>query len=265
MLRFSFGPFLLDCEARTFLRDGKPVAVTAKAFDTLLFLVQRRGTLVEKDELLAVIWRGAAVEEANLTNSIYAVRKVLGDSPRDARFIATISGRGYQFVADVTETQETSDQAVSGYQDQIQSHSPIPIQLKRATWPGLIAATLGLAALLALVSGYYEPSPTPTLTRPVQVTNDGLPKNELVTDGSRVFYASPAPGNLRSWRLLEAPAGGGPSQPVALHNGDMSPVALSSDRNQLLIESSLVRQSNDGWRNPDRLWVQRLQGGLPSS
>lgn len=103
MPRYIFGPFSLDPEIRVLLRHGEPIALTGKALDTLLVLVERRGRLVDKDELLSRLWPGTVVEEANLSQSIFAVRKILGDTPKDHRYIATVAGRGYQFVAPVIE------------------------------------------------------------------------------------------------------------------------------------------------------------------
>jgi DNA-binding winged helix-turn-helix (wHTH) protein len=110
MPRFTFGPFSLDPEARVLLHENQPLPVGGKTLDTLLFLVQNRGRLVDKDELLSRIWAGSVVEEANLTQSISAVRKILGDSPKDHRFIATVAGRGYQFVAPVAEIRDEMTQ-----------------------------------------------------------------------------------------------------------------------------------------------------------
>lgn len=95
MPRYSFGPFSLDPEARVLLRNGEPVSMAGKTFDTLLVLVQNRGRLMDKDELLAKAWPDTVVEEANLSQSIFTIRKILGDSPKDHRYIATIAGRGY--------------------------------------------------------------------------------------------------------------------------------------------------------------------------
>src|SRR4051794_22910096 len=103
MPRFSFGPFLLDVESRALLRDGEPLAIAARTLDTLAVLVQNRGRLLDKDELLSLIWPGTVVDEANLSQSVFTLRKVLGDSRKDQHYIATIAGRGYQFVAPVTE------------------------------------------------------------------------------------------------------------------------------------------------------------------
>jgi Tol biopolymer transport system component/DNA-binding winged helix-turn-helix (wHTH) protein len=107
MLRYSFGPFELDPEARLLRRDGEPIALVGKTLDTLTVLIENRGRLVDKEELLSRVWAGSVVEEANLTQTIFTVRKILGDSPKDHRYIATVAGRGYQFVAPVIESTTT--------------------------------------------------------------------------------------------------------------------------------------------------------------
>jgi Tol biopolymer transport system component/DNA-binding winged helix-turn-helix (wHTH) protein len=104
MARYTFGPFSLDPEARVLQRNGEAVPIAGKTLDTLLMLVQNRGRLVDKDELLSRVWGGSVVEEANLTQAIFTVRKILGDSPKDHYYVATVAGRGYQFVAPVTES-----------------------------------------------------------------------------------------------------------------------------------------------------------------
>lgn len=75
---YEFGPFRLDTAEKLLLRDGEPVPLTPKAFETLLALVERSGHLVKKDELMKVVWADAFVEESNLTNNVYALRKMLG-------------------------------------------------------------------------------------------------------------------------------------------------------------------------------------------
>jgi DNA-binding winged helix-turn-helix (wHTH) protein len=100
---FGFGPFVLNPESRVLLKDGEPVVLTAKVLDTLIFLVQRHGTTTRKDELLTALWPDTTVEEANLTQNISTLRRVLGDDPKDPRYIATRPGRGYSFIATVTE------------------------------------------------------------------------------------------------------------------------------------------------------------------
>ena len=89
---YDFGPFHVDAARRLLEREGRPVRLTAKAFDILLLLLEERGRLVGKDELMRRIWPDAVVEENNLTVQISSLRKVLGP---DA--IATVAGRGYRF------------------------------------------------------------------------------------------------------------------------------------------------------------------------
>jgi len=112
MPRYTFGPFSLDPEARVLLREGEPVPMAGKTLDTLLLLVQNHGKLIDKDELLSKVWAGSVVEEANLTQAISTVRKVLADNPKEHRYIATVAGRGYQFVAPVTELTAAAPETV---------------------------------------------------------------------------------------------------------------------------------------------------------
>src|SRR5713101_4823236 len=99
---YLFGPFRLEPATRRLLREGEPLPLTPKAFDTLLLLVQNRERVVDKEEVLRRIWPDTVVEESNLAQNVFTLRKALGDSPEGARFIATVPRRGYRFVAPVT-------------------------------------------------------------------------------------------------------------------------------------------------------------------
>src|SRR3954464_1558430 len=98
---YEFGPFRLDPVKRRLLREGEPVPLTPKAFETLLVLVKQSGKTVEKDDLMRRVWPDAVVEENNLNQNITALRKCLGDSRQASQYIATIPGLGYRFVAEV--------------------------------------------------------------------------------------------------------------------------------------------------------------------
>ena len=98
---YEFGPFRMDPAERLFLRDGQPVPLTAKAFDTLLVLIQRHSHLVEKQELMNTVWAGSFVEESNLTVTVSMLRKALGDEGTNHKYIQTVAKCGYRFVADV--------------------------------------------------------------------------------------------------------------------------------------------------------------------
>ena len=98
---YRFGQFVLDLRRRTLSRADSPVALTPKAFDVLIFLVQNPNRLVTKEELLQAVWGDTFVEEGNLTQYISHLRKALGDNSEDNRLIVTIARKGYQFTGDV--------------------------------------------------------------------------------------------------------------------------------------------------------------------
>ena len=100
---YEFGPYRVDAVKRVLLRDGQPVPVTSKVFDTLLVLVQRSGQVLQKDELMKALWPDTIVEENNLTQQISMLRKALGERAGDHRYVVTVPGRGYSFVASVKE------------------------------------------------------------------------------------------------------------------------------------------------------------------
>ncbi|HEY6944491.1 MAG TPA: tetratricopeptide repeat protein [Candidatus Acidoferrum sp.] len=100
-LRYSFGPFVLDPAERLLLRDNQPVHLPLKAFETLLALVEQKGHVVEKVELLNRVWPNTFVEEATLAQNIFTLRKVLADDGNGQEYIETIPRRGYRFVARV--------------------------------------------------------------------------------------------------------------------------------------------------------------------
>ncbi len=100
---YEFAGFRLDPGQRVLMRNGEPVTLTPKGFDTLLFLVQNHGRLLEKGELMKALWPESFVEEGNLSQNIFVLRKILGDDQNGNTFIETIPRRGYKFVAAVKQ------------------------------------------------------------------------------------------------------------------------------------------------------------------
>src|SRR5215213_1740836 len=100
---YEFGPFRADALRRILLREGDQVRLPAKAFEILLVLLEENGRVVGKDELMRRVWPDVAVEENNLTVNVSALRKSLGESPQDRRYLLTVPGHGYQFVAGVRQ------------------------------------------------------------------------------------------------------------------------------------------------------------------
>jgi DNA-binding winged helix-turn-helix (wHTH) protein/Flp pilus assembly protein TadD len=109
---YEFGEFRIETGKRMLLRNGNPVPLTPKVFDTLLHLVQRNGVVLEKEELMRAVWPDTIVEENNLNQNISTLRRVLSDRRGDGRFILTVPGKGYRFVANV-EIVETAPEGTA--------------------------------------------------------------------------------------------------------------------------------------------------------
>src|SRR5215472_3977578 len=93
----EFGPFRVDPEQRVLLRGQDPIPLSPKAFDLLLVLAQRSGEVVLKDELMTLLWPDTFVEESNLSQHVFQLRKALGEQGQTPSYIVTVPGRGYRF------------------------------------------------------------------------------------------------------------------------------------------------------------------------
>lgn len=100
-VRYSFGPFRLDPAERTLTREGRPVRLTPKDVGVLLALVERHGSLVDRERLFAEVWPGVVVEDCNLARHVATLRQALGDVADAPTYIETLPRRGYRFVAPV--------------------------------------------------------------------------------------------------------------------------------------------------------------------
>jgi DNA-binding winged helix-turn-helix (wHTH) protein len=98
---YEFGPFRIDPDKEILLRAGEPVPLTPKTFQILLVLVRHSREVVTKDDLMKMVWPDTFVEEANLSRNIFMLRKALGESAQDHRYIITVPGRGYRLAENV--------------------------------------------------------------------------------------------------------------------------------------------------------------------
>lgn len=106
MSYLRFGEFTLDCHRRELRQGDSVLIVSGKAFDLLCFMAAHPGRPLSKNELLDAVWPGTVVEESNLSQNVFLLRRVLGSAGEG--LIMTLAGRGYQFAAEVTEVAETS-------------------------------------------------------------------------------------------------------------------------------------------------------------
>ncbi len=145
---YEFGQFRMDPARKILWRDGEPVNLTSKAFEMLQVLIERSGKVVSKDELMQALWPDSFVEESNLTQHISVLRKALGETPQDHRYILTIPGRGYRFAESVRFVSQaevdTGAQVAELPPGVVPSH---PGSSKRAAWTGF--AVIALALLVA--------------------------------------------------------------------------------------------------------------------
>jgi Tol biopolymer transport system component/DNA-binding winged helix-turn-helix (wHTH) protein len=111
---YKFGEFRLDAVRRVLLRDDEPVQLPSRALDVLLALLEHSQSVIDKDELMRLVWGDRVVEENNLTRHISTLRRVLGESPNDHRYIVTAPGRGYSFVAQVERVPTNGGSFVPG-------------------------------------------------------------------------------------------------------------------------------------------------------
>jgi DNA-binding winged helix-turn-helix (wHTH) protein len=100
---YEFGPFRVDAGTRQLLKDGAALALAPKAFDLLCYLLAHPHRLLGKDELLKAVWPRGFVEEGNLSHNIFLLRRALGESPEQHRYIVTVPGRGYKFVGQLQQ------------------------------------------------------------------------------------------------------------------------------------------------------------------
>jgi len=174
---FEFDGFRLDATERLLLRDGEALPLTPKAFDTLLVLIEHRGHLVTKEELMQAVWRDAFVEEAGLTRNISSLRKVFGQDANGCKFIETVPKHGYRFVAEVVEVGgSTPDLVIERLttakiitreeQELIPNH-------KRTFWQSpyaiMAAAALFMAALAAVLLLRDKTNPVETPVQSIAV------------------------------------------------------------------------------------------------
>src|SRR6516225_7910592 len=110
--RFSFGPFRFFPARQLLLEGATPVRLGNRALEILVALVERPGELVSRDELVALVWPNTIVEESNLKVNVAALRRALGEVRLGLRYIATVSGRGYRFLATVELSEKGSSPAL---------------------------------------------------------------------------------------------------------------------------------------------------------
>ncbi|HTE41554.1 MAG TPA: winged helix-turn-helix domain-containing protein [Steroidobacteraceae bacterium] len=185
---YGFADFRLDAQRRVLSSrvDGHPLQVTVKVFDTLLYFVEHAGQLLDKQTLMDALWPNVIVEESNLTQTIHTLRRVLGERPGEHRFIVTVPGRGYRFVANVT---------VEGMNTEVQPPAePQPrggfAWLHKRKLVVSVAAAIGILAGLSvfLLRTPVEPTLSTAIDRPTLAVAV-LPFVDMSQEKNQTYFA----------------------------------------------------------------------------
>jgi TolB-like protein/DNA-binding winged helix-turn-helix (wHTH) protein/Flp pilus assembly protein TadD len=259
---YDFGPFSLDDERRLLQRDGVTIALPPKVLETLLALVRNREKVLTKDELLSLVWGETIVEEGGLARNVSVLRKALGERPNDHRYIVTMPGQGYQFVADVRERWENGGESMRPAR---------PPAAVRDLWGFLSRhrrlVLAGFAALVLGGSAYLLSSRImPGLTQPEIRSLAVLPIRNLSGDREQEYLADgiteALTGSLAQVRALHVVSR---SAAMRFKGSQQSPrdIARALKADALIVGSvqpvpgrfKLMVQLVDG-RTDSRLWAQ---------
>jgi Tol biopolymer transport system component/DNA-binding winged helix-turn-helix (wHTH) protein len=200
---YEFGPYRLDTAEQRLLRDGIPVPLTPKAFEMLVALVERSGHLVEKDELMKAVWSDTFVEESNLTNNVYELRKILGQGENGRSYIETVPKRGYRFAAPVRELssdalvvdRRTLTRIVTEQREEEPPRRARNVHGARRVSPALLALAVIVIAAVAAYGGYkLIAQPTPVERTTFGVPFETMDISRLTTSGKITHVAISADG-----------------------------------------------------------------------
>jgi DNA-binding winged helix-turn-helix (wHTH) protein/TolB-like protein/Flp pilus assembly protein TadD len=147
-----FDDYVIDSRKRLLSRDGEPLPLMPKAFDLLNYMVENAGRVLEKDELLSAVWPDTLVEESNLSLNISILRKALGEKPAENRYIATVPGRGYKFVAEVQSGSNGDAAAREGSTEATLDSPPVAAHPRWKYYAAFGAVAVAAAAAFAWFS-----------------------------------------------------------------------------------------------------------------
>jgi DNA-binding winged helix-turn-helix (wHTH) protein/Tol biopolymer transport system component len=241
-------------------KAGEVQQIQPKAFRVLLVLLRNPNKLITKEELLNTVWSDSAVTENSLTRNIALLRSVLGDDPREPRFIETVSSIGYRFVCplDVRQDHEESGEGLDRVATLVPNGTVKSViheeQLKpqhRWLW------VAGVVAAIATTAGAYawwkSPPAAPVVESVSQLTDDGRPKvGSLVSDGSRIYFRE---GFQGSRKIMQVSTAGGETSEIPTRLADPKTEAIAPDGTTLMVFDG------EGELNP--LWLVPLPTGEP--
>ncbi|UWZ81939.1 winged helix-turn-helix domain-containing protein [Occallatibacter riparius] len=271
MIRFE--GFEIRPAARSLTWNGQAIVLRSKTFDLLLYLAQHPHQVVTKDELMAALWPDSFVEESNLTQQIFLLRKALSESGQAERIVVTVPGKGYQFAAAVESPPVSSQQLRSGElrMNAVQSVTRMVIEAEEEEDPPppqvrsearvsrhwrLVAVATGVAVIATgpfLAWNRLHSTPPPHIAAYTKITQDGRPKSIGGTDESRIYFEWEDTG-----AIAQISVSGGATAPIQVPLEHPRIGEASPDGSTLLFTSE-----GKGKGPADSLWVVPVLGGSP--
>jgi TolB-like protein/DNA-binding winged helix-turn-helix (wHTH) protein len=189
---YEFGPFQVDQQKLQLWRQGSPIPLPPKAAEILLVLLARSGETVSKEELMQAVWPDSYVEESNLTQNIFLLRKALGETAQDSGYIITIPGKGYRLVAEVRQAGDgettTAADEVPAPTEPVAVPAAGPPPAGRLRWLWLLGPGLVLIALVAAMVWHRQQRARPQAP-PERVMLAVLPFENLTGDPGQEYFS----------------------------------------------------------------------------
>ena len=256
---YRFGPFRFDVRERLLYRGSDPVLLTPKAADTLFHLVSRHGALVEKSELMQLVWPASFVEEATLAQNVFTLRRKLGQTAEGEEYIQTVPRRGYRMGVPVQELPDESSASEALPEAAVRQNR----RVVRPAWM-LAVGAFSIAVLVTAWMIRVQPI-TSTASTFFQITHDGKDKRgatgsiggpdaPIVTDGARLYFTEGSP-NASS--LMEVSANGGETAPISISADLPQLLDFSAARSELLVVVFIDLAA------PAQLWAVPTPAGSP--
>ena len=266
---YEFGPYMLDSRQMILRRGEEVLQLPPKLLETLLALVKQRGEVVTKQELMEILWPDSFVEEGNLTQNVFLLRRVLGKTDRGEEYIQTLSRRGYRMsvpVISVPVIEVKDGGEVKGGATPLEPQALEAPAAARADGPGAAPvarrasrrdgllwvsafASAGLILMLgALLTGpWWRESRAPQVSGYLQITHDGAikrghanqvggPDAALFTDGTRVYFME---GSSDAPVIAQVSAGGGETGQIAVPFERPELLDFSPARSELLVAGTI--------------------------
>lgn len=259
---YEFGGFRLDTVLQVLVSPaGESIALPARAYDVLRYLVERAGELIDRASLMRAVWPSTVVEDNNLNQCILTLRRALGESAGERRFILTVPGRGFKFVAPVRAVPVTGEAPLA-----LPSLPASPDESRTAPGRHKIvlagAAVLALAILAAVLALIARPEP---VTRPTEYEaltrlSESATAPALSADGKMLAFIAGDPRFLGTGRIYVKVLPNGDPEPLTKALGSVYGPAFSFDGTRVGFTYFKNGQTDPAWST---LTVPTT-GGLPS-